>query len=322
MAAAVLAIGGCHVDSYLDPSRTGYFEHQPSTVPILTKLDVVERNALDWGETESPKREDLVPTDLTYRLHPGDTLGIELHDLVRQDLVDVAERRVDQGGYIRVPQVGDVYVAGLTAQQTEDHIEDLLREQIVSPIVNVTILDGRGFQFSISGGSPGTGLYALLRPDFRLSDAVALSGGVPLTTKKIYIIRQVPLYDEVEPDWDRMMPPRPRDVAPRPERPATDPIDIDELIDALEMISSRCGSRTPPRTSPARPRSRPSPRPRPARSCSCPSGTSGSSGSATSPLTSTSSTRVTARSASGCSSSASSRSITRGWPAATAATTS
>ena len=41
---------GCEVDNYMDPSKTGYFEFAPTTIPVLERLDVVEVEELPFGE--------------------------------------------------------------------------------------------------------------------------------------------------------------------------------------------------------------------------------------------------------------------------------
>ena len=35
-------LGGCQVDSFLDPSITGKWEHTPTTMPILDRISVIE----------------------------------------------------------------------------------------------------------------------------------------------------------------------------------------------------------------------------------------------------------------------------------------
>ncbi|MFM1889410.1 MAG: hypothetical protein RLZZ565_167, partial [Planctomycetota bacterium] len=36
--ALAMAMGGCEVDNYMDPSQTGYFETTPTTMPVLSRL--------------------------------------------------------------------------------------------------------------------------------------------------------------------------------------------------------------------------------------------------------------------------------------------
>ena len=59
-AAATLLLG-CEVDNYLDPSRTGRFEMEPTTISILDRIDVIEGTERPWGKTSAVTPEDLLP---------------------------------------------------------------------------------------------------------------------------------------------------------------------------------------------------------------------------------------------------------------------
>ena len=37
-AGALEGLGGCEIDSFINPSVLGYWEHTPTVVPILTRL--------------------------------------------------------------------------------------------------------------------------------------------------------------------------------------------------------------------------------------------------------------------------------------------
>src|SRR5688572_32562671 len=57
------SVTGCEVQSFLDPSKTGYFQHTPITMPILERVDVIERGQHDqWEVAEEPTAADLVPS--------------------------------------------------------------------------------------------------------------------------------------------------------------------------------------------------------------------------------------------------------------------
>jgi hypothetical protein len=40
---SVVMIGGCEVDSFFNPSVTGYYERTPTSMPILDRIDIIER---------------------------------------------------------------------------------------------------------------------------------------------------------------------------------------------------------------------------------------------------------------------------------------
>ena len=48
----VLSLGaGCQTDSFVDPTVTGRWEHQPTTLPILRKINAIEIGEQVVGET-------------------------------------------------------------------------------------------------------------------------------------------------------------------------------------------------------------------------------------------------------------------------------
>ncbi len=237
-AAALFALAGCEVDSYFDPSRTGYFEHTPTTMPVLARLDVIDEVGMTGRKTTPPTAEDLVPGELKYRLAPGDAVRIEIFELLAPGETEVLERIIDQTGNIPIKQLGDVVAAGLTVEQFQKEIEAKASRIIQNPLVSVSLERGQGFQFTIYGSVQSTGVFALTRPDFRLTEAIALAGGTMSTTQRVTVIRAAPLDDTLNP------------IYPEPQAgkggTATSggssgggtetkpPVDIDELINQLE----------------------------------------------------------------------------------------
>jgi len=266
-AAVVASLVGCEADSWMDPSRTGYFETTPTTMPILSRLDVVERASFRGAHISPPTGDDLAPGELKYRLSPGDEVRVEVYELIAPNETEVLERIVDQTGNIRIKEIGDVVAAGLTIEELQKEVESKVSRLVTSPIVGVSLLRGQGFQFAISGSVQTVGVFGLNRPDFRLSEAIALAGGTLPTTQRVTVIRSAPLADALNP------------VYPEPEagrgpargindgtndgtgKPATPkPVDINELIDQLD------GGAKPatPAAAPAPDAAAPTPSPAPA----------------------------------------------------------
>lgn len=190
---------GCEVDSYFDPSRTGYFETTPTTMPVLARLDVIERQAYKGATISAPQSEDLVPSELKYRLAPGDAVRVEVFELINPGTTEVLPVTIDQTGNIRLPEVGDIAAAGLTIEELQKDIELKASKLIENPVVVVYLERGLGFQFTISGAVGETGVFALQRPDFRLSEAIALARGTIDTTQRVMIIRAAALDDTLKP---------------------------------------------------------------------------------------------------------------------------
>ncbi len=228
LAAIGLSAAGCEYDSYFDPSKTGRFEVTPTTIPILDRLDVIEGDDSPFAKATAVTSEDLVPGELIYRMAPGDVITVEIFELLAQGQVTQAQRRIDPGGFFRLPVIGDVRAAGLTAQEFQDVLVTILKERVIrDPQVNVVVEQGAGFQYTIYGAIQGQGVFALRRPDFRLLDAIALAGGVPLTTQRVYVIRRVPLTEDVIFQGGRAI-----ERTPGREQPSG-PVDIEKLIEQL-----------------------------------------------------------------------------------------
>lgn len=243
MCAGTAILGGCETDSWLDPSRTGYFEFTPTTIPVLNRLDVVEKETTAWGKVSAPSASDLEPGDLQYRLAAGDEVRIEVFELVTQGQTDVAVRTVDPSGNIRLPTLGEVPAAGLTVAQIQKEIESRLRGLINDPIVSVVLERGQGFSFAVSGAVAQPGVFGLTKPDFRLVEALALAGGTFSSIKHVYVIRSQPLDDRMKPTYGDRGIGMPQDSGtPPPTTPDTS--GIEDLINTLEQ---RDGGTTPPR---------------------------------------------------------------------------
>jgi polysaccharide export outer membrane protein len=223
---STVSMVGCEVDSFFNPSVTGYYEHTPTSMPILDRIDVIEREVGYRPEITKPTSDDLVPNELVYRLAPGDVVRVEIYELVAANQTDVSVRVIDQAGSIRLPTLGDLQAAGLTVDELQEDIIRRLDGLITDPLVTVVLEDGRSFQFTIYGAVAGTGIYALTRPDFRIMDALSLAGGTASTTQRILIIREVAIDETVRPEYERGT----GNVVPESESEASD---IDALIDAL-----------------------------------------------------------------------------------------
>ena len=234
MAIGFCLISGCEVDSFFDPSRTGRFEFTPTTIPILDRIDVIEADEERWARTTGVRSDDLLPSDLTYYMAAGDIITIEIFELHIEGQWARMTRRIDAGGFLRVPELGDIAAAGLMAQELEDVLRDRLAKEIIqNPQVDVVVEEFSAFTYTAYGMLQSPGVYTLRNPDLRLLDMLAIAGGVPRTTKKVYVVRELALSQEVKPSWEGG--PRPD----MPSRPGDDQIDIDELIKQLENKDSR-----------------------------------------------------------------------------------
>ena len=194
---------GCNANAWLaDPGAVGYYKPTPTTIPILDRIDIIEEPSV-WPQLSEVTAADLIPSDLTYRIAAGDILDVAIYGLYGSGQFFPVQRMVDQGGFFRVPEVGDVPVAGLTPQSAQDLITDALtRKAMTHPSVQVDVFNQTGFTYTIYGGLARWGVFTLRNPNLLLLEALAQAGGVPQSIKNIYVIRQLPLSDTVLPTWD------------------------------------------------------------------------------------------------------------------------
>ena len=228
---------GCEVNSYFDPSRTGRFMETATTMPVLERIDAIEPSADLWGQTSGVTPEDLVPSNLSYRIHPGDQLRIEIYELYAKNQWYPVTRQVDAGGYIRLPELDEVLTAGLTAEQLQTELEMLLARDVMdNPTVYVAVESGGAFTYTVYGHLAAPGRFTLADPTLRLLEALSMTGSVPLSTKWIYVVRSVHTSEELRGHWERDDQTGAVDSGSTPSE--TTP-DIDSLIKQLENVSTK-----------------------------------------------------------------------------------
>jgi len=271
-ATTILFGSGCEMDSFFDPSRTGYFEWVPTTMPVLKRIDVIETSTFDNAIIGPPEPEDLIPGSQEYIFGPGDVVVVEIYELVQRGETEKMVRTIDPDGYIRLAVLGSVPAAGLSIQELTDKIKERLVTQNIivrNPIVSVTAEETRSYQYKVMGAVERGGLFALNRPDLKLTDALALASGAYPTTQKIRIVRSVQDVKVAPPDVpvgrSSTAPSPPASTSPAPPmgpRPApasgSQPApDIESLIEQLNIKSgdgaAKSGGAPSPTTSPAPP---------------------------------------------------------------------
>lgn len=248
LAASLLAavMGGCEVDNFMDPSQTGYFETTPTSMPVLSRLDVIEKRVDRWGgPIVAPIPEDLAPSEAQYRLEPGDIVRVEIYELVTAGQTSVNVRKVEQDGTIRLPTLYDIRAGGLTIQELQTEIEKKLEGLIRDPLVTVVLEEGRSYRYIIYGAINNAGIYSLNQPDFRLLDAIALAGGTLSTTERVYVIRKGSLDPALEPKYRRLEGGTGGGEPLNSVEPAsagTPAEDIESLIDQLDRPATKPGA--------------------------------------------------------------------------------
>ncbi|MFZ4408962.1 MAG: polysaccharide biosynthesis/export family protein [Paracraurococcus sp.] len=139
-------------------------------------------------EIGAPVAADLIPGNSEYIFASGDGIEVQINDLFQVDKAEQFRRTVDQSGKILLPIVGSIEVAGKSQSELVGAIEAKLKPIIRDPRVDVTIVEGRAFTFTVDGQVRNSGVYALQRPDFDIEQAVALAGGANEGARRIRIV--------------------------------------------------------------------------------------------------------------------------------------
>lgn len=232
---ALAGLGGCEVDNWLyNPSTVGRWQHTPTIVPVLERIDVIESDTGDYVDVTQVTAEDLIPEPRDYLISPGDVIRVQVLDFVpsagpyRDDLI------VDQRGFIGLPLIDPVRVTNMSAAQAQRAIADAIiaADLIEQPQVNVQVVGQRQASFTVHGAVTGVGRYQIPNPDYRLVDALTDAGGVSPIIPKIYVIRQVPLHEDVKSG-------KPTPDQPKPEKPKPGSTEEGKsLIDLIEGLTT------------------------------------------------------------------------------------
>lgn len=114
-----------------------------------------------------------------YHLGAGDVLHITVYQ--NPDLT--LDTRVSEAGVISYPLLGNVHIGGMTATEAERRIAEGLRSGnfIKQPQVSVLVTQVRGNQASVLGQVNRPGRFPLEVAGMRLTDLLAMAGGVAPT---------------------------------------------------------------------------------------------------------------------------------------------
>ena len=146
-----------------------------------------------------------------YRLQVADVLSIRVKAL-DQELVEMFNPvgsssttlnegyyydgfAVDKHGNIRIPTLGEINVLGRTPDEVRDIIEKKLLEDYFTANANIFVtVKLAGIRYTIAGEIGSSGVKTELTEKLSLLDAIANSGGVPITgdLTDVLIVRQYP----------------------------------------------------------------------------------------------------------------------------------
>jgi polysaccharide export outer membrane protein len=129
-----------------------------------------------WAQTAAPAS---APAAAEYRLGAGDIVKINVYQ--SPDLT--LETRIGEAGTVSYPLLGTLKLGGLTVPQAEKQVADgLLRGNFLKqPQVSILVVQVRGNQASVLGQVNRPGRFPIEVADMRISDLLALAGGIAST---------------------------------------------------------------------------------------------------------------------------------------------
>ena len=115
-------------------------------------------------------------TKTDYVLGAGDVIRVTVFQSPDLSL----ETRIPESGVVTYPLLGQVTLGGLTIGQAEQKLADGLRDGkfLKQPQVSILVTQLRGSQASVLGHAVRPGRYSLELTNTRLSDLMALAGGI------------------------------------------------------------------------------------------------------------------------------------------------
>lgn len=119
------------------------------------------------------------PATADYRLGAGDVIRITVYQNPDLSL----EARVGESGMISYPLLGSIRLGGLSVGDAEKRIADGLRNGnfVKQPQVSILLAEVRGNQVSVLGQVNRPGRFPMEVADMRLTDLLAVAGGVATT---------------------------------------------------------------------------------------------------------------------------------------------
>ncbi len=112
-----------------------------------------------------------------YILGPEDLLSVRVLDLEEFAPSNLAPVRIDARGDIRLPMVGRIHAAGVTAGQLEAEIAKRLLKVVNEPDVTVGLLESKSHPVSILGAVKNPGVYQITGKE-TLFEVLSSAGGL------------------------------------------------------------------------------------------------------------------------------------------------
>ena len=224
MLAGLLCLGGCK--GFLDPSEMMRETKEPLLVPILNQLDPRDEPEPEFSNARDVRQADLEVQNVDYVIGPNDLVSISVTEVAGPSMESVKTARVSESGNVSLPLIGQIKASGRTEAELEKAIADEYRARnlIQNAQVSVTVLEARQRTFSMLGMVGRPGQFQIVQSDFRLLDALTMSGGTTVESiPYLYIIRKNK--PGAAGATTRPADTRPSDTRPQDARPGVDPLE-------------------------------------------------------------------------------------------------
>ena len=126
---------------------------------IINSYTSTKANTLNINEVNQTKTEIFKDQ---YIIGPGDKLKLIIYNL--PDLS--REMIVLNDGSISIPYIGNINIAGMTLNECNKYLKDLLSKELLQPEAQIEIIEARPIRVSIIGEVNRPGIYTLTNKEF------------------------------------------------------------------------------------------------------------------------------------------------------------
>ncbi len=144
-------------------------------IGLLSSPPLLEcRQAGDQKGREEPTLQPVRQEAFRYVLGPDDVITVKVLDAeeIGKDPV-----RIDPNGYISLPMLGRIHVAGFTVEQFEFELASRMKTYLVQPVVAVSVVEYRSQPVSVLGAVTSPGIKQL-EGRKTLVEILSMAGGL------------------------------------------------------------------------------------------------------------------------------------------------
>jgi polysaccharide export outer membrane protein len=197
---ALLTLSGCGILSGAGPYRVSITADQSSSDVQYTVIDLDAQNIGPYMRPPSPALKSTVsqlPASDVY-LIPGDVISLMISDSGQEGSTlfspliaggtTFPKLRLDSGGNISLPYVGELRVSDMTLFQVEDAVKRKLKGKAIDPQVHAELVGDLSGSVLVAGGVKNPGRFSSLQGPLTLLDAINQAGGPLLEPHLVNVI--------------------------------------------------------------------------------------------------------------------------------------